>query len=144
MAKAIPFEFILEALERLDLNIKPMFGAYGVYLEGKILFILRKKDKQDLDTGMWLCIPDDLVVEVKKEFPILKDLTLFGKSPTAWQVLRETDPDFEEAALKFCELIKKRDPRIGRIPKVKAFKKKKKGEVYTKRRSGSKRVRVDK
>ena len=59
------------------------------------------------------------------EFPILKDLTLFGTPPTAWQVLRESELEFEETVFTICALIKKNDKRIGRIPKMKPLKKKK-------------------
>ena len=101
-----------------------MFGAYAVYHEDKVLMILRKKEKSDPDTGVWLGIPDQFVQEIKNDFPILKDLTLFGSPPTAWQVLRESETDFEAAALEFCGLIKKQDERIGRIPKPKPIRKK--------------------
>lgn len=101
-----------------------MFGACAVYHEDKILMILRKKEKSDRDTGVWLGIPDQFIQEIKNNFPILKDLTLFGSPPTAWQVLRESEPEFEETALAFCGLIKKKDERIGRIPKPKPIRKK--------------------
>ena len=35
---------------------------------------------------------------------------------TGWQVLPVDAPDFEEAALRACELIVARDPRIGKVP----------------------------
>jgi hypothetical protein len=124
--KKPPYEFVLDALEPLELRIKPMFGAYAVYHADKILMILRKKAKADNDTGVWFGLPDEHIVEIKKEFPILKDLTLFGKSPTAWQVLRESELEFEETIQTFCKLIKKGDHRIGRIPKPKPIKKKSK------------------
>lgn len=126
MKKRPPFDFILDALDPLELHIKPMFGAYGVYLDEKILFILYKKEGAKEDSGIWLGIPNEFILEFKNRFPSLKDLTLFGKPPTAWQVLRETDPDFEELAIKMAELIKKRDPQIGRIPKAKVKTKTKK------------------
>jgi len=123
--KKPPFEFVLEALEPFELKIKPMFGAYGVYHDSKILMILRKKTPSDLDTGIWFGIPDELINDIKAEFPILQNLTLFGTPPTAWQVLRESEVDFEETALQLCSLMKKKDKRIGRIPKPKPLKKKK-------------------
>jgi hypothetical protein len=42
-------------------------------------------------------------------------LRIFGKGITDWQVLPTDAPDFEEAALRACELITARDPRIGKI-----------------------------
>ena len=123
--KKPPFEFALEALDPLELRIKPMFGAHAVYHEDKILMILRKKAQSDSDTGIWFGIPDECVLEIKNEFPMLKNLTLFGTPPTSWQVLRESDPEFEETVFALCKLILKQDPRLGRVPKPKPFKKKK-------------------
>jgi hypothetical protein len=36
---------------------------------------------------------------------------------TGWQVLPADAPDFEEGALRACELVVARDPRIGKVPK---------------------------
>lgn len=117
--KSPPFEFILEALGNAVTNIKPMFGAYGIYQNEKILMILRKKEKYDNDTGMWLGIPDEFVPEIKKEIPELRDLEMFGTGPTAWQVLGEDLENFESVAMKICDLILAKDLRIGRTPKNK-------------------------
>ena len=116
--KRPPYDFILEELDEVITNIKPMFGAYGVYRDHQILMILRKKEKMDNDTGLWLALPDQAVLEMKTLIPQLNDLQMFGQSPTAWQVVRETLPDFEEVCLQICELIRKKDPRIGRTPKT--------------------------
>ena len=35
---------------------------------------------------------------------------------TGWQVLPTDAEDFEEAALRACELVLARDPRIGKVP----------------------------
>jgi hypothetical protein len=43
-----------------------------------------------------------------------------GKKVTGWQVLPADAPDFEEAALRACEFVIVRDPRIGKVPKAKA------------------------
>ena len=43
--KSPPYDFILEALGNAVTAIKPMFGAYGIYRNEKILMILRKKEK---------------------------------------------------------------------------------------------------
>jgi hypothetical protein len=47
----------------------------------------------------------------------MRSIQLFEKDPTNWQVLPTDAPDFEEAALRACELILARDPRIGKVPK---------------------------
>lgn len=125
LKKLPPYEFILEELAELLTNIKPMFGAYGLYSDNKIILILRKKEKFDNDTGIWVAIPDEHVASLKKEIRELKDLELFGSSPTSWQVLRENLSNFEELAFYICNLIKQKDHRIGRIPKSKPLKTKK-------------------
>ena len=123
--KKAPFGFVLLALDSLELRIKPMFGAFAIFHEDIILMILRKKISADLDTGVWIAIPDQNISEIKSIFPNLKDLTQFGVAPTPWQVIRESDELFKETVLKFCELILIQDKRIGRLHITKALKKKK-------------------
>ena len=118
--KKPPYEFALKALAPLETQFKPMFGATAVFHgHHKALMILRKKTPADQNTGVWIGIQDEFIADIKNEFPMLKDLTLFGTPPTPWQVVRESEAGFEETVLKFCALIKKEDPRIGRILKAK-------------------------
>lgn len=118
MKKRPPYDFILEELGDIVTSIKPMFGAYGIYRDHQILMILRKKEKFDNDTGMWLGVVDGCVPDIQKDIPELRDLEMFGTGPTAWQVLGEDISNFEEVAIQICDLIKRRDPRIGRTPKA--------------------------
>lgn len=118
MKKRPPYDFILEELGDIVTDIKPMFGAFGIYRDGQILMILRKKEKFDSDTGLWLGVAPGYVPAIQKEIPELRDLEMFGTGPTAWQVLGEDVSNFEEVAIQICDLIKKRDPRIGRTPKA--------------------------
>jgi hypothetical protein len=53
----------------------------------------------------------------------MRSIQVFGTEVTGWQVLPADAADFEEAALRACELIVRRDPRIGKIPKAKKAKK---------------------
>ena len=46
----------------------------------------------------------------------MRSLKEFGKRVTGWQVLPADAPDFEEAALRACDLIIAADPRIGKVP----------------------------
>ena len=72
---------------------------------------------------MWLALPDHSIKEMKNIITELRDLEMFGTSPTAWQVIGEDISNFEEVCLQICEMIRKRDPRIGRTPKTKLKKK---------------------
>jgi hypothetical protein len=49
----------------------------------------------------------------------MRSIQMFGKKTTDWQVLPADGRDFEEAALRACELILAKDPRIGKVPKAK-------------------------
>jgi hypothetical protein len=73
----------------------------------------------DADVGIWLCIPNEHTLEMKAQFPELRGVSFFENENSAWQCLPESHPDFEELALKFCKMIQKGDPRIGRLPKPK-------------------------
>jgi hypothetical protein len=46
----------------------------------------------------------------------MRSIEVLGKQVTGWQVLPTDTPDFEQAALRACELIIRRDPRIGKVP----------------------------
>jgi hypothetical protein len=41
---------------------------------------------------------------------------VFGKKVTGWQVLPADAKDFEETAMRACELVLAGDPRIGEVP----------------------------
>ena len=117
--KKPPYTFVVDVLKPLGIRYEPMFGAHAICQGSKVLVILRKKASADLDTGVWFGIPDEFVSDIKNEFPILKNITLFGEPPTVWQVIRESEPEFKETVLALCQLILKYDQRIGRIPILK-------------------------
>jgi hypothetical protein len=117
--KAIPFEFVLEKIDRLKPVARPMFGCFGVYVHDKIVFALRKKGENDPDNGVWLATTHDHHASLKKEFKSLRSIQIFGVKESGWQNLPEESDDFEESVSRACELILKGDPRIGKIPKPK-------------------------
>jgi hypothetical protein len=121
--KKIPFDFVVENLHALDPVVKPMFGAHGIYVGNKIVLILR--DKDDVDSGVWLATTVEHHKSLQKDFPNMRSIKVFGPGISSWQVLYKEDIDFEEKVNLACDLISKNDPRIGKIPKAKSPKKKK-------------------
>ncbi len=113
--KRVPHEFVLEALSPLNPRTRSMFGCLAIYVESKIVLILRDKPK-DTDNGVWLATTIDHHQSLKREFPHMRSIKIFRKKVTGWQVLPATAPDFEESALRACELVTARDPRIGKVP----------------------------
>jgi hypothetical protein len=115
--KVAPHEFVLEALVALTPTTRPMFGCLAVYVEDKIVLILRDRVDSPKDNGVWLATTAAHHESLQHEFPSMRSIQLFGKEVTHWQVLPADAPDFERAALRACALIVARDARIGKVPK---------------------------
>jgi hypothetical protein len=131
--KPIPHEFVLDAIAALSPQTRPMFGCLAVYVQDKIVLILRNKDTPDqtADNGVWLATTEEHHQSLRQEFPNMRSIqvlskkvlskkvltkNVLGKKETGWQVLPADAEDFEEAALHACELILAGDPRIGKVP----------------------------
>ena len=114
--KAVPHRFVLDAIAELSPTTRPMFGCLAVYVARKIVLILRDKPTATADNGVWLATTKEQHDSLRYEFPNMRSIQVLGKGVTGWQVLPADTPDFEEAALRACDLILARDPRIGKIP----------------------------
>jgi hypothetical protein len=115
--KAVPYEFVLDAIAAISPRTNPMFGCLAVYVEDKIVLILRDRRTKTVDNGVWLATTEEHHESLRREFPCMRSIRLFGKKVTGWQVLPADALDFEETALHACELILAKDPRIGKVPK---------------------------
>jgi hypothetical protein len=113
--KSVPYEFVLEALAERSPWTRLMFGCLAVYVEEKIVLILRNKRGED--DGVWLATTQEHHESLRREFPSMRSIRVIGKGMTGWQVLPSDAPDFEASALRACELIVSKDPRIGKVPK---------------------------
>ncbi|MBE7157261.1 MAG: hypothetical protein INR62_02275 [Rhodospirillales bacterium] len=117
--KSVPHPFVLEALTSVAPWTRPMFGCLAVYVDQKIMLILRDKNDGFPDDGVWIATAIEHHESLRLEFPHMRSVSVFGKPVTDWQVLPANAPDFEDSVLHACELIKQNDERIGRIPKPK-------------------------
>jgi len=99
-----------------------MFGCTGVYIEEKIVFVLR--DKNDPDTGVWIATTKEHHSSLRQELPNMRSIQVFGVGETGWQVLRADADDFEESVLRVCALVRAGDTRVGKVP---ASRRKKRG-----------------
>jgi hypothetical protein len=93
-----------------------MFGCLAVYVEDKIVFILRDKRDETADNGVWLATTKEHHESLRRELRNMRSIQVFGTATTGWQVLPADADDFEEAALRACELVLAGDPRIGKVP----------------------------
>jgi hypothetical protein len=117
--KAVPHEFVLEAIASLSPRTNPMFGCLAVYVKEKIVFILRDRPTNTADNGVWLATTHEHHASLREEFPNMRSIQVLGEKVTGWQILPVDSPDFEESAMRACELILARDPRIGKTPGAK-------------------------
>jgi hypothetical protein len=95
-----------------------MFGCLAIYVQDKIVLILRNKDKpgQTADNGVWLATTEEHHQSLRRDFPNMRSIKVLGKKVTGWQVLPSDAEDFEAAALRACEFVLAGDPRIGKVP----------------------------
>jgi len=114
--KPVPHEFVLDALASVSPRTRPMFGCLAIYVEDRIVLILRDKPSPSADNGVWLATTHEHHESLRQEFPNLRSIQVLGKKVTGWQVLPADAEDFEEAALRACELVLTGDPRIGKVP----------------------------
>jgi hypothetical protein len=119
-SKRVPHEFVLDAIAALSPRTRPMFGCVAVYVEEKIVLILRDKPGTKVDNGVWLATTVEHHESLRREFPQMRSIKLLGRETTGWQVLPADAADFEEAARRACELVLQGDPRIGKVPKRRA------------------------
>ena len=115
-SKPVPHEFVLDAISTLSPKTRFMFGCLAVYVGDRIVLFLRDKRTGIPDNGVWLATTIEHHESLRAEFPNMRSIQVFGKEVTGWQVLPVDAPDFEESALRACELIVARDPRIGKVP----------------------------
>jgi hypothetical protein len=133
--KPAPHGFVLDALASLEPTTRPMFGCLAVYVEDKIVLILRHKPGPEPDNGVWIATTQEHHASLLVELPCMRSITVFGPGVTGWQVLPASALDFEEAALHACALIRAGDPRIGKIPPQRRVKRPGKQGVEAKART---------
>jgi hypothetical protein len=123
MKKPTPFDFLMDYLPT-TVVIKPAIGMYYIYFEGKIVLIFRKVGKNPQHNGIWIATRREDHASLKADVPALTDF-VFGEDEVFepnWLQLKNGHDDFEEAAMAICELVSRRDKRIGKVtPKAIQF-----------------------
>jgi hypothetical protein len=112
-----PFTFVLDELLLIRPAIRHMFGFTYVYLDEKLLLSLRESDKQPQYNGVWIYTQAEHIESLRKEFLLLPRRYFWRsrKSGSGWVILPSRLEEFEEYALKACELILRGDQRVGRV-----------------------------
>ncbi len=93
--------------------LRPMFGGKSVYLDGKLMCFFADKDEPW--RGMLVCTDRTQHAALVADFPELTPHPVLPK----WLYLPESADSFERTATRLMALARRRDPRIGVIPKPK-------------------------
>ncbi|HVW14471.1 MAG TPA: hypothetical protein VHB54_11625 [Mucilaginibacter sp.] len=116
--RSVPYEFVFDYLPR-NIIVKPRFGMHYIYLNRKIMIILRKVGNNLDMNGIWIATSKEHHTSLEKDIPTLADFVPdSGETHDSnWRLLKDGHEDFEEAAIRLCELISHGDKRIGKETK---------------------------
>ncbi len=111
--KKIAFNFLLEHLDSLQPLVRPMFGCHAIYVDGVLVLTTRDKEKSDNDDGVWIATTREHHEGLRQLLPSMRSIGVLGQGETNWQIIPKDSSTFEEEVATVCDLIVKRDPRIG-------------------------------
>jgi hypothetical protein len=115
MPKPIPYNFVFDHLTT-GIVTKQHFGMYYIYFNKKIMLILRKAAKNAGMNGIWVAAAKEHHTDLQNDMPPLSGFMLDDGEThdSGWRLIKDNDDNFEEAAIKVCELINRGDKRIGK------------------------------
>jgi hypothetical protein len=115
----IPHTFLVDALAPLHPDVRRMFSGFAVYAGDLLVLMLRDHAKSPRDNGVWLVLSDGTDpadATLRREIPSLRRIELLGDKIGHWLLIPSDGPNFETEALYACDLLLRRDPRLGRVP----------------------------
>ena len=114
MNKPMPFNFLLDYL-LAGIIVKPAIGMFNIYFDKKIVLIFRKTGKNPQHNGIWISTKKEHHDSLKAEIPAITNFELEEGFDTTWLLLSDSHDDFESAAMQLCELVARKDNRIGKV-----------------------------
>ncbi len=115
-----PHPFVLEALEPLHPEVRRMFSGFAVYSGNLLILMVRDRPTSVRDNGVWLVLSETTDPQdptLRRDFPSLRRIELLGGMISHWLLIPSDSPTFESESLHACDLLLRRDTRLGRIPK---------------------------
>ncbi|MFT5751216.1 MAG: hypothetical protein ACI828_001354 [Flavobacteriales bacterium] len=112
-----PYPFFLDLLYPIPLRHKKMFGVDAYYVEDKMMFALREKEKNPVDNGIWIATKKEHHQQLRQKLKGCKNIETTGIK--AWLMLPSESDYFESDAHILAALIHSQNPLIGTSPKPK-------------------------
>src|SRR6201986_87046 len=97
MPKVMPFDFVLDYLPK-HILVKPMFGMYYIYLNKKLMLMLREADKEPEMNGIWVSTHKKHHQSLEEEIRGLTEYVMYDgdkKYESHWRLLKPDDEHFE-------------------------------------------------
>jgi hypothetical protein len=116
--KNIPFEFILDYLPARNIRVKPMFGCFAVYVNNKLVFILRDRKNNPHLNGVWVASSNESLASLTSILPAIDlEARLVERKAkgSSWLLIPKDKNQFEETVIIACEMVSSNDSRIGKI-----------------------------
>jgi hypothetical protein len=113
----LSYDFFIELLYPLQLRNKKMFGVDAYYLDDKMLFALREKEKSPVDNGIWIATKKEHHQQLKHQLTSVKNIETIGIK--AWLMLPAESDHFERDSCVLAELIHAQSSLVGILPKPK-------------------------
>ena len=112
-----PYAWLWESLEgEPSFVLRAMFGAKAVYLHGKLQLCFTAKSEPW--RGVLVCTEKCNHRSLMDAFPALAPHPVLPK----WLYLPESNDAFEFTATRLVDSVRKRDPRVGVIPRTRKCK----------------------
>ncbi len=103
------YQWLIDALsEQPGFIQKPMFGAVGCYLDGRLVLLLCGRGEEPW-LGVLVPTSREHHRSLRRDWPTLRPHPVLGK----WLYLKETSERFEEIANDLLDRILARDSRLG-------------------------------
>jgi hypothetical protein len=127
-----PFEWVVDPLlEEPSFVVRPMFGAYGCYLHGRLVVVLCGRREEPWH-GVLVPTEREHHRSLLRQFPALTPHEVLGK----WLYLSAATDAFEPTAHALVERIRRDDDRIGVEPRANGVKRAPPSRRRKKRRRG--------
>jgi hypothetical protein len=82
--KPVPHQFVLDAIAPLSPETRSMFGCLAVYVQDKIVLVLRDKRDGTADNGVWLATTEEHHQSLRREFPNMRSIRSHGSQPSCF------------------------------------------------------------
>ncbi len=110
----VPYSFILSFFFPVRPVIKKMLGCYGLFVNKKLVVLLRERDNQPEFNGVFIATQPEYFDELSNELHSSNmDFDIDGAEYT-WIFISEDLEDFKDKVKRAAELIKNGDQRIGK------------------------------